>query len=52
VTIYGLRAETLRDPTDVLVYQLGKAQVDALDTVRFVPSALAPNPCSATGALR
>jgi uncharacterized protein (TIGR03790 family) len=51
VTIHRLRAEALRDAADVLVYQLGRAQVDALDTVRFVPGALADHLTSHGGDL-
>ena len=51
VTVHRLRADALRDAGDVLVYQLGKAQVEALDTVRFVPGALADHLTSHGGDL-
>lgn len=51
VTIHRLQADALHDAADVLVYQLGKAQVDGLDTVRFVPGALADHLTSYGGDL-
>ena len=51
VTIHRLRADTLRDAGDVLVYQLGKARVEGLETVRFVPGALADHLTSHGGEL-
>lgn len=51
VTIHRLRADFLRDASDVLVYQLGKARVEALDTVRFLPGALADHLTSHGGDL-
>lgn len=51
VTVHRLRADALRHASGVLVYQLGKAQVEALDTVRFVPGALADHLTSHGGDL-
>jgi uncharacterized protein (TIGR03790 family) len=51
VTIHRLRADALHNASGVLVYQLGKARVDALDTVRFVPGALADHLTSHGGDL-
>lgn len=51
VTIHRLRADILREADDVLVYQLGKAEVEGLDTVRFVPGALADHLTSHGGDL-
>jgi uncharacterized protein (TIGR03790 family) len=51
LTVHRLQAEALRDARDVLVYQLGKAQVDGLDTVGFVPGALADHLTSHGGDL-
>ena len=51
VTIHRLRADALRDAGDVLVYQIGKAEVEGLDTVRFVPGALADHLTSHGGDL-
>ncbi|MFC5462383.1 TIGR03790 family protein [Massilia niabensis] len=51
VTIHRLRADALQHASGVLVYQLGKAQVDGLDTVRFVPGALADHLTSHGGDL-
>jgi uncharacterized protein (TIGR03790 family) len=51
VTVHRLRADALRDAGDVLVYQLGKARVEGLETVRFVPGALADHLTSHGGEL-
>ena len=51
VTIHRLRAEALHNASGVLVYQLGRAEVEALDTVRFVPGALADHLTSHGGDL-
>ena len=51
VTVHRLRADALKDATGVLVYQLGKAQVEGLEGVRFVPGALADHLTSYGGDL-
>ena len=51
LTVHRLQADALVDASDVLVYQLGKAQVDRLDTVRFAPGALADHLTSHGGEL-
>ncbi|MBD8531252.1 MULTISPECIES: TIGR03790 family protein [unclassified Massilia] len=51
LTIHRLQADVLEGAGDVLVYQTGKAQVDKLDTVRFVPGALADHLTSHGGEL-
>jgi len=51
VTVHRLRADALRDAGDVLVYQLGKARVEGLETLRFVPGALADHLTSHGGEL-
>jgi len=51
LTIHRLQADVLEGAGDVLVYQIGKAQVDKLDTIRFVPGALADHLTSHGGEL-
>jgi uncharacterized protein (TIGR03790 family) len=51
VTVHRLQGDALRDAGDVLVYQLGKARVDGLETVRFLPGALADHLTSHGGEL-
>jgi uncharacterized protein (TIGR03790 family) len=51
VRVHRLQADVLEGADDVLVYQTGKAQVDRLDTVRFLPGALADHLTSHGGEL-
>lgn len=51
LTVHRLNADALEHAGDVLVYQLGKAEVERLDTVRFVPGALAGHLTSHGGEL-
>lgn len=51
VKVEQLREEALRDKRDVLFYFIGRASVDALDTLAFVPGAVADHLTSAGGAL-
>lgn len=51
VTVHRLQADALRDAGAVLVYQLGKARVEGLGSVRFVPGALADHLTSHGGEL-
>ena len=51
LTVHRLRADALQDAVDVLVYQLGKARVEQLETVRFAPGALADHLTSHGGEL-
>ena len=51
LTVHRLQADALQDAGDVLIYQLGKARVDRLETVRFVPGALADHLTSHGGEL-
>ena len=46
-----LREDALRDKTDVLFYFTGVAKVEALDTLRFVPGAVADHLTSTGGML-
>ena len=52
LTVHRLQADALEDAGDVLVYQLGKAQVERLESVRFVPGALADHLTSHGGELQ
>ncbi len=45
------QAEALENAGDIMVYQLGKASVDKLDTLRFLPGALADHLTSYGGDL-
>jgi uncharacterized protein (TIGR03790 family) len=45
------QAEALENASDIMVYQLGKASVDKLDTLRFLPGALADHLTSYGGDL-
>ena len=45
------QAEVLENAGDIMVYQLGKASVDKLDTLRFLPGALADHLTSYGGDL-
>ncbi len=49
--IKRLQAEALDQVDDIMVYQLGKASVDRLDTLRFLPGALADHLTSYGGDL-
>ncbi|WP_091875205.1 TIGR03790 family protein [Massilia yuzhufengensis] len=51
LTVTVLRADVLDGARDVLVYQTGMAQVAGLDTLRFVPGALADHLTSLGGDL-
>jgi len=51
LTVHHLQADVLDGAGDVLVYQTGKAQVDKLDTLRFLPGALADHLTSHGGEL-
>ena len=46
-----LRAEALENARDIMIYQLGKASVDKLDTLHFLPGALADHLTSHGGDL-
>lgn len=46
-----LQAEALENARDIMVYQLGKASVDKLDTLQFLPGALADHLTSHGGDL-
>ncbi|QLI80936.1 TIGR03790 family protein [Chitinibacter fontanus] len=49
--IENLNAETLRDRKDVIFYQTGLARVDGLETLKFLPGALADHLTSFGGQL-
>ena len=51
LTVHRLQADVLQQADGVLVYQTGKARVDGLDTVRFLPGALADHLTSHGGEL-
>ena len=51
LTVHRLQADALEDAGGVLVYQLGKARVERLETVRFLPGALADHLTSHGGEL-
>jgi uncharacterized protein (TIGR03790 family) len=51
LTVHRLQADALEDAGDVLVYQLGKARVERLESIRFVPGALADHLTSHGGEL-
>ncbi|WP_338758432.1 TIGR03790 family protein [Massilia sp. METH4] len=51
LTIHNLRQEAIEDKRDVMVYQTGKARVDKLDTLQFLPGALADHLTSLGGDL-
>nr|WP_315398071.1 TIGR03790 family protein [uncultured Duganella sp.] len=51
LTIRNLSADVLEGAQDVMVYQTGLARVDKLDTLRFLPGALADHLTSAGGDL-
>ncbi|WP_308602434.1 TIGR03790 family protein [Massilia sp. Dwa41.01b] len=49
--IHRVRGDAIEGVDDVLVYQLGKAEVDKLGSLRFVPGALADHLTSHGGEL-
>ncbi len=51
LTVTHLRADALDGPQDILIYQTGMAAVDKLDTLGFVPGALADHLTSYGGDL-
>lgn len=51
LAIHTLFADVLEDKTDIMVYQTGLAQVRKLDTLRFLPGALADHLTSTGGDL-
>jgi uncharacterized protein (TIGR03790 family) len=51
LAIHTLREDALEGKRDVMIYQTGKARVDKLDTLQFLPGALADHLTSAGGDL-
>lgn len=51
LTIHTLREDAIEGKRDVMFYQTGKARVDKLDTLRFLPGALADHLTSYGGDL-
>ncbi|WP_307719802.1 TIGR03790 family protein [Massilia sp. YMA4] len=51
LTIHTLREDAIEGKRDVMFYQTGKARVDKLDTLRFLPGALADHLTSFGGDL-
>jgi len=51
LAIQRLKLEALENAADIMVYQLGKASVDKLDTLHFLPGALADHLTSYGGDL-
>jgi uncharacterized protein (TIGR03790 family) len=51
LTIHNLKQDTLENASDVMIYQTGKARVDKLDTLKFLPGALADHLTSFGGDL-
>lgn len=51
LTIKYLKADTLEGAQDVMIYQTGMARVDKLDSLRFLPGALADHLTSVGGDL-
>ena len=51
VRVQLLKQDALKDAKDVLFYFIGKADVEGLDTLRFVPGAVADHLTSAGGVL-
>lgn len=51
LTIHTLRADALEGKNDIMFYQTGKARVDKLDTLQFLPGALADHLTSTGGNL-
>jgi uncharacterized protein (TIGR03790 family) len=51
LTIHRLRSDVLENTGDIIVYQTGMARVDKLDTLQFLPGALADHLTSLGGDL-
>lgn len=51
LTIHTERADSIEDVKDIMVYQTGKARVDKLETLQFLPGALADHLTSFGGDL-
>jgi len=51
LTIHNLKQDVLENATDVMIYQTGKARVDKLETLKFLPGALADHLTSFGGDL-
>lgn len=51
LTIRNLKAEALEGANDIMIYQIGRATVDKLETLSFVPGALADHLTSFGGNL-
>jgi uncharacterized protein (TIGR03790 family) len=51
LTIHNLKQDTLENASDVMIYQTGKARVDKLETLKFLPGALADHLTSFGGDL-
>jgi uncharacterized protein (TIGR03790 family) len=51
LTIHTLRDDALEGKRDIMIYQTGKARVDKLDTLQFLPGALADHLTSTGGDL-
>ena len=51
LTIKNLQADTLRDVSDIMIYQTGMARVTGLETLKFLPGALADHLTSYGGDL-
>jgi uncharacterized protein (TIGR03790 family) len=51
LTIHNLKQDALENASDVMIYQTGKARVDRLDTLKFLPGALADHLTSFGGDL-
>jgi uncharacterized protein (TIGR03790 family) len=51
VAVRQIKQDALKDENDVLLYITGRVQVDGLETLRFVPGAVADHLTSAGGQL-
>lgn len=51
LTIHTLRAEAIEGKRDIMIYQTGRVRVDKLETLQFLPGALADHLTSAGGDL-
>jgi uncharacterized protein (TIGR03790 family) len=51
LTIRNLRADSIADVKDIMIYQTGRVKVEQLDTLQFLPGALADHLTSAGGDL-
>jgi uncharacterized protein (TIGR03790 family) len=51
LTIHTIRADSIEGVDDIMIYQTGLAHVDKLDTLHFVPGALADHLTSSGGDL-